>query len=959
MANALIAPWSSYDANTNGADAIANVNRGMAYLSTGEIITVESTGGAAIAIHRFDPTTLATTLITSLATGPLSAASSSITVDSADNIHVVYRNAVSALEYRRLLKGAGLTWTVGSAESVQGTAANVTVGRTDIEVLDSGVVVVAWNDVDATNAAQKIPRHRMRARHTGGAWGAVSNVSLSTSAGVDPTTVCSIARDLAGASGGTQRIAFAYGPKGNGVVGQFGTATVNLATGAIARTNVFNFGFSGGNTRLYGQLFSVANDTWAYVGMTNHAAGTNLCTTEYFRYSTIGGVLEQAAPLAQWDATYPTLVSSVPTFALVGNAAVLLNTFSIGGFSTLQARVYHPGVGWSSTFAWQQGHTDNSFGTGIGVEYLRAGANRNRPADRLHVAAMNTRQWMGGSQPRQHFLYYNPAPAAPTTLAPGNASFNTTQSDDRPMLTSLTAALPRGNERRRLRWQIDTTAAFSGAQRTVEQPVSALQMAGSAHYMAVDAPNELFQGTWYIRAAAIDEFGRVGPYKGPQSFIISHPPQPTNQTPSAGKLVAFGAGSVTLAWTFQDASPHDFQTAYQVVLMNNNDGSIIADSGKVVSTDKQHTFNGLSAALKDIELRWAVIVWDSDDVPSPALEAARQSVFSLGDAPVVTITAPVAASTVNNPNVGFGWTAVFGGGRTQREYKVSIVQGSTTVYDSGWIVGTDNTFTIPPDVLTSGVNYVATVALRDTGGIEGSATVGFATLWVPPAAPVFTVDTDDFDTSGYVRVAWTHANADPDFIAYRVYARQIGDADWIMLYETAASQADYTRDEFLIWSAEQFEIKVVQVANRFGAQVESQTAPQTHTANGSYYWLIINQGSTQLAFRLNNVTSDSYDDEWDQEFLPVLGLGRMEDRGDHWGVTGSMTAQLRDREGGQTARLQRQTLVQMKELVLPMYLRTPFGDLLKVGVGGLNVSRVAGVGAREFVDLTIPYTELA
>jgi hypothetical protein len=40
-------------------------------------------------------------------------------------------------------------------------------------------------------------------------------------------------------------------------------------------------------------------------------------------------------------------------------------------------------------------------------------------------------------------------------------------------------------------------------------------------------------------------------------------------------------------------------------------------------------------------------------------------------------------------------------------------------------------------------------------------------------------------------------------------------------------------------------------------------------------------------------------------------------------------------------------------------MRNPFGDVYRIRVGNLSISRLAGVGVDEFVDVTIPYSEVA
>jgi hypothetical protein len=106
------------------------------------------------------------------------------------------------------------------------------------------------------------------------------------------------------------------------------------------------------------------------------------------------------------------------------------------------------------------------------------------------------------------------------------------------------------------------------------------------------------------------------------------------------------------------------------------------------------------------------------------------------------------------------------------------------------------------------------------------------------------------------------------------------------------------------------------------------------------------------------VTADSYTDEYEKEIFTVIGGGRKVDQGQHLGLKGTLTAQLRD-SVGQSARQKKQRLEVMKlNSVSQFYMRTPFGDLYRCYVDDLQVSRIAGVGTSEFVDVQVPYMEV-
>lgn len=59
-----------------------------------------------------------------------------------------------------------------------------------------------------------------------------------------------------------------------------------------------------------------------------------------------------------------------------------------------------------------------------------------------------------------------------------------------------------------------------------------------------------------------------------------------------------------------------------------------------------------------------------------------------------------------------------------------------------------------------------------------------------------------------------------------------------------------------------------------------------------------------------------------------------------------------------TARAARRRLKKISESSDTFYLRNPYGDVFKVSTGDISVDRIAGTGADEFVEVSIPYLEL-
>lgn len=217
-----------------------------------------------------------------------------------------------------------------------------------------------------------------------------------------------------------------------------------------------------------------------------------------------------------------------------------------------------------------------------------------------------------------------------------------------------------------------------------------------------------------------------------------------------------------------------------------------------------------------------------------------------------------------------------------------------------------------------------------------------------------------YENEGYVNIWWTDAIQDIEWWGWRVYRRKTGSGDpWTMLAETQVDSPLYEYHDWLAESGVQYDYVVAQVALRFGSLVESEYEAQTVTPTSSHYWLI-DEYDENNNIKLLHVTADSYQDEYETEEIPLVDHGRHIDVGEHWGVKGSLTVSIRDDElTGLTAREQRQQIERFRERRDEAWLRTPFGDIWRVGIHNIDFGRDPGVGLREYGSLTIPYSEVS
>lgn len=243
--------------------------------------------------------------------------------------------------------------------------------------------------------------------------------------------------------------------------------------------------------------------------------------------------------------------------------------------------------------------------------------------------------------------------------------------------------------------------------------------------------------------------------------------------------------------------------------------------------------------------------------------------------------------------------------------------------------------------------------------------VTFVSDWIEPPIVVPTLTVDPFK----IKVAWTDALKDSDFVSWRVYRRYMKPAmsdfdldntanTWVLVYETDDQSANLEFYDYLAPLNKQVDYAVVQMVDRFGSLIESFiTSWATTTQVGNRYYFIPEVPIGMIAsFEASGVVSDSFQSEVEQEDIHVVGRGRQVQVGDDMGYTGSLGIHLWN---GATARRDREFL----ELLASgrtggVYLKSPFGDVLHVKLKPISVDRQAGRGTDDIVNITVPYLEV-
>lgn len=212
------------------------------------------------------------------------------------------------------------------------------------------------------------------------------------------------------------------------------------------------------------------------------------------------------------------------------------------------------------------------------------------------------------------------------------------------------------------------------------------------------------------------------------------------------------------------------------------------------------------------------------------------------------------------------------------------------------------------------------------------------------------VDARLFVDEGYVYVEWSDFAFTGTRDTYRLYRTDLDTTEEVLLYDGPAT----TFNDWTGKSLGNYEYEVRQ----YNTDPELADTPVVVNLETSKYWLV-HPSDPSLSIRLDHVKSDSFTDEYEEFVSNVIGRGRHIDYGTNYGVTGTLSASFRSDESGLTATQKKNNLLALKGSGSWVWLRTPFGDMWKVGLGQVGFDRVAGVAMREDASVTIPYQQVA
>jgi hypothetical protein len=695
------------------------------------------------------------------------------------------------LRYAKVTYG---TWAVSAWETILTIAAGGTLGFYDVDVSDTGVVLVAFQyKSGATLSAQ------VRARGTGGSWANLGSITMYT-AGARRVSMEDISVVALASTGGilNAMVACASGTDVKDYGIRLWTFRVTESTGAIQTAYLLRSTFDANSVDLARtsgrqhrcRLFRVdgASEallaTWTIPNPTSGygpRAGHYRANWAASSYLVIRDHVFYATPPA--DAT---TISSVGISANA-NRDLVFHLVRTGG-SSVSPRITGQVMTWDNEVNNDPDSVGRDFSyfattSDVPIVAVSDGPRRNLALSRMDFIYQYYIQ-SNSTAPLVSMREVVPNPggaSAITSLTPADGSSNVVATPALKAVVDTEVQFSQSDYRIHFEFATDstfTTNLIDYVQSTFKRkPVNGTSTPGVTVTFSDTLPDayNLTLQTWFYRARLVDIFGNVGAWTPTQSFIVGHPPSITPVSPSGGGFYNWNGGVRTHTWNFWDPSSTDYQTAYELQI-ELEDGTVVFNSAKVSGAAKSQSIT-LAAQYKDVLLGWKARGYDSDDT---AGQWSPLATYVLTDPTVATINDPTPNKVYATGIPTFLFTPTTGGGRSIRDYTVVVTQGKNIIWSkrvpaADIASGQQQAVKMDQGYLKNNQNYSMQVVITDSGNIQGSSpVVAFSTAWVPPAAPSgLVVNSSQYnkEDEGYVQVGWDDVNRDPDFVSWALYRK--------------------------------------------------------------------------------------------------------------------------------------------------------------------------------------------
>jgi hypothetical protein len=223
-------------------------------------------------------------------------------------------------------------------------------------------------------------------------------------------------------------------------------------------------------------------------------------------------------------------------------------------------------------------------------------------------------------------------------------------------------------------------------------------------------------------------------------------------------------------WSFEDEDINDSQSAYQFQLIRDSDGSLLIDTGKVLSPNQ---FYDLSVGIltNNENYSWRVKTWDNWDVEGPY---SYYGTFYTNEQPTVMITSPTEGYINNTATITAKWTMNDPLNELQSAFQVILRDDGNVVFDSGKVAGINTREYVIPFALENYRSYTIEVRVWDEWAISSVYdSVEFVVDYVKPVIPLVEATANSEDASIILKVTNpSPTNGEPEALSVEIYRRE-------------------------------------------------------------------------------------------------------------------------------------------------------------------------------------------
>lgn len=336
------------------------------------------------------------------------------------------------------------------------------------------------------------------------------------------------------------------------------------------------------------------------------------------------------------------------------------------------------------------------------------------------------------------------APGAVTAVTPATSTITVPN----PVLGLTMAAINTGQTQKG-QWQFATDTGFTANVITITEADADLRASGATTESPTFSQLSLSNGTWYMRARAVDIGGQTGPWSATSTLTVNTPlpPTPTAVAPASGATVTtqFPTVSATIAadsvgrttkaeWTL--ATNNTFTTGVRSIIEADADFAASGTHTEVADSTESILGNGTwYVRARSIAQDGSVSAWTT----------AQSFTLTLPAPPTPTALSPLDASTITTdfPTLSATLGAASEGRLTKAQFQVATDTGFTanlrtiTESDSDYRTsGVANEQVPSGSGLFQGVWYFRARAVDPSGQYSSyTATQSFTVAHKPTAIP--------------------------------------------------------------------------------------------------------------------------------------------------------------------------------------------------------------------------------